>query len=623
MKFDAFFGGSYESQAITADCERTINWYPEVLQSQGATARRVLYPTPGVEVIPLVGAPGFPTLTVQASPGRAHYSVNGREFAVIGDMFYEFSRSGILSASQISGDPVDGLPATISYNGDGGAQLFVTAGGNGYSVDISTTPSTAIAPIAALAGKAHFGAHLDGYFLTLDTSTSTLYVSDLYDGTTWDTGGTFAQRSLGSDRWRSMAVNGRTVWLFGEYTSEPWHNTGERFPFAPAPAGVIEFGISSPWSAKVLGNTIFWQGNSRNGRICVLRASGYAPEVVSTYPLEKAMQGYQSITTAVADAYTDAGHSFYLLNFDLDGVTWALDAETGLWHERGTWNPASNAYSAWRPRFYAYAFGEHRMLDTSNGNVYRMSSDLNRDVDGRLIRRLRRAPAINEENARVFYSALELDIEPGLGLQAGHVGFQAIPVITTVSGEVTLDGDPVPDVEVIVEVDGVDVGTTTTDEDGEYELEGVPDGEVTAHAFIEIDDVFYCAEDTGTATGTGVFTSPGTLVLNLTLSVCGLSASFTAVSTGAFGPDSGTLTLTPTVTNGSGDYSYLWTAWTEHGGTENAPDFTSTDEIGIWEWLYDIAEDGICTGEAKLIVTDNATGASVISGPDPWTWQCV
>ncbi|MEK9723026.1 MAG: carboxypeptidase-like regulatory domain-containing protein, partial [Rhodospirillaceae bacterium] len=406
--------------------------------------------------------------------------------------------------------------------------------------------------------------------------------------------------------------------------SVPWGYSGARFPFAPARAGVGIYGSAAPWTAVTRGVAVIWLATSRDGKVCVVRASGFTPQVISTYPLEMRMQDYRGIAEAVADGYSDAGHSFYLLNFDREDVpTLAWDSETGIWSERGTWVPESNRWASWRPRFYANAFGEHRMLDTSNGNLYRMSSDLVRDVDSRLIRRLRRAPGLVDENKRAFYSSFELDLEPGLGEEHGHVSFQAIPVITTVSGEVTLDGDPVPDVEIIIEVDGEEVGTTTTDEDGEYEVEGVPDGEVTVHAVVEVDGEYYCAEDVGTATGTGVFTSPGTLVLNLTLSVCGLSASFTAISSGAFGDQVGVLTLTPTVTNGSGDYSYLWTAWTEHGGTEEAPDFTSTDEIGIWTPLYEIAFSGICNGEAKLIVTDNATGASVISGPDAWTWECI
>jgi hypothetical protein len=44
-----------------------------------------------------------------------------------------------------------------------------------------------------------------------------------------------------------------------------------------------------------------------------------------------------------------------------------------------------------------------------------MGSDLYTDVGGTEIRRVRRSPAIMDENRRVFYSSLELDLEPGLG----------------------------------------------------------------------------------------------------------------------------------------------------------------------------------------------------------------
>ena len=60
------------------------------------------------------------------------------------------------------------------------------------------------------------------------------------------------------------------------------------------------------------------------------------------------------------------------------------------------------------------------MLDGGTPTVYRMASNLVTDVDGREIRRMRRAPAISRENQRVFYAAFELDLENGLGTLAGQ-----------------------------------------------------------------------------------------------------------------------------------------------------------------------------------------------------------
>jgi hypothetical protein len=66
------------------------------------------------------------------------------------------------------------------------------------------------------------------------------------------------------------------------------------------------------------------------------------------------------------------------------------------------------------------AFGEHRMLDASTGALYRIGREFGTDVDSRPIRRMRRAPGLTAENQRVFYSAFELDLEPGLGTATGQ-----------------------------------------------------------------------------------------------------------------------------------------------------------------------------------------------------------
>lgn len=626
MRFDGFFGGSYESRAVTADAEKTINWYPELLQSSAAPSRAVLYPTPGVEEI----------YTAVDSPGRAHLAIGGREFAMLGTVLYEFDVAGsVLTSTDLGGSASDGNPATITSNGPGGGQILITSGGNAWYVDITTTPLSAT-PITALNDKAHFGGFVDGYFVALDTNTSKLYVSELNDGATWNTGTEFAQRSLAPDPLKAMKVAGRTVWLFGEQTSEPWINTGARFPFAPAIAGVVNYGIAAPWSAETLGDSIIWLATSRDGRIAVVRAQGFAPQVISTYPLEMKIQEFKGIAEAVADAYSDAGHSFYLLNFDREDVpTLAWDAETGIWCERGTWIPESNRYTSWRPRFYAFAFGEHRMLDTSNGNLYRISSNLVRDVDGRLIRRLRRAPGLVDENKRAFYSSFELDLEPGLGRADGHVGFWMYATATDVIGFVEdAQGDEVPGAEVVVELDGDIVCETTTDETGTYECPGLPDGAVTVTVSAQDDDGnWLCGTDTGTAAGhaAGYYTwtqfgSRGTraqIIVDIVLNACSLAADFSVVTAGGLNPGEGTMTGTPTVTGGSGQYTYLWLGWTEYAGDEDQPDFTSTDEVAVWEPLWDIAASGICDGNLKLFVVDAVTAEAVEVGPKAWTWNCV
>jgi hypothetical protein len=268
---------------------------------------------------------------------------------------------------------------------------------------------------------------LDGYFLALNTSNSTMYISNLLDGTTWITGSQFAQRSIAPDPWKSMKVLGRYIWLFGEQTSEVWYDTGSgSFPFAPYPSGLIPYGIAAPFSAAIIDGSLIWLGASRTGNVFVLRAAGFAAEVVSDYPRENTFRGYATISDAVADTYNDLGHSFYLLTFPTQNITWAWDVKVNSWSERGTWISEQNIFSSWRPRWHAMAFGQHRMLDSSGGSVYQMSSTIGTDIGGRPVRRLRSAPGLLVDahdfyhlspmpSQRIYYGAFELALEPGLG----------------------------------------------------------------------------------------------------------------------------------------------------------------------------------------------------------------
>lgn len=397
MKFDAFFGGSNESQAFTGDQERTVNWFPAVIEPTGI---RALLPTPGVTTLD----------TVALGSGRAHAVADGREFAVIGAALYEINAAGV--ATSRGAVALDSNPATISYNGQAGGQLLITSGTNAYTFTLATN---VLAQVAALDGLATQGGHVDGYFLVIDTATSTLYVSALRDGTSWTTGTDYARRSLAPDPWEAMSTCGRLVYLPGAETTEIWHDTGDRFPFAPYPSNVIDYGIAAPFSMRAVGSDPIWLATTRTGRRCVVRANPGGAQAISTPALECKLETYSNLSAATADTYAECGHVFYLLNFDRDKVTWAYDVTTGLWSERGTWQPNDMEYRAWRPRYYAHAFGEHRMLDAESREIYRMGADLTTDVGGLAIRRLRRAPYIGQENRRVFHNYFELLLDAGLG----------------------------------------------------------------------------------------------------------------------------------------------------------------------------------------------------------------
>lgn len=401
MEYPNFVGPTNESHSFTADQEDTVNFYPEQ-QQYGSTVRWALCPVPGVE-----------ELSAHASgSGRAHFFNDDREFAVIGTDVIEVSQDG-LTLTDRGNVSMGGNPATISSNGDGGGQLFITSGDNGYVYDLGTDVLT---QVAALNGIATMGDQLDGYFIALDAATSKVYASDLTDGTTWSTGTSFAQRSGAPDPWVSIKVNGQYIWKFGQQTSEVWYdNAGVPYPFTRHPSGTIQYGIAAPFSAAVADGSMIWLGASATGNGFVLRAAGFTPEVISTPAVQFLINGFSTIDDAEADVLNYLGHTFYRIHFPSENKTLAYDLQSGQWFKWMTWISEDNDFVAARARWHVFAFGEHRALDSQTGSVYRVTKDVLVDVDGRELRRLRRAPALLQENGRVFYPGFELMCDVGLG----------------------------------------------------------------------------------------------------------------------------------------------------------------------------------------------------------------
>jgi hypothetical protein len=415
-----FLGPSYVAQSPLADGEQTMNWYAEPAQVPGQTGPMALYPTPGVTAL----------VTGADAPGRAMIAVKDRTFCVLGQTFFELTISGgvyTLTSRNASVPMVDdGKPATISWNGDGGGELFITSGNYGY---LFTLSSNAFAQVRdpAVDGGTTMGTQLDGYFIALDTDTSTIYISDLLDGTTWDAT-QFQQRSIESDPWVSLAVLNRQLWLLGSLTSEVWFNSGATpFPFEPHPSGLVMYGCAAPYSTVVTGDTLLWLAATKDGIGQVMQTSDFTPDVVSSFAVSTALAGYGTIDDAIGDSYSEIGHTFYVLNFPTEQKTWGFDVTPNMdlsspqrWAQRGTWISENNDYEAWHPCYSTYQNDELLILDRTSGVLYRLSHTVGTDVDSREIRRIRRAPSLFQENQVLRVSAFELFLEPGLGLATGQ-----------------------------------------------------------------------------------------------------------------------------------------------------------------------------------------------------------
>lgn len=363
---------------MNVDAERSINLYPEVVDSGTPKVKTWLVGTPGLRGYLNFGQN-------HGGPVRALYALNGRAFAVVGMVFYEFfaNRKAIWRGDVA----VDGNPASICSNGTAGNQIFIVSGGHGYIFRLDDNSYVELGTDPAIVNPNYLytpnfpypcamGAFLDGYFIGLLAHSRQFRLSALEDGTSWD-GLDVGEVSDAADDLRALAVTHRELWLFGEHSTHPWYNSGvASFPFQPISGVYIEHGILAPYSVVMLDNTLFWLGSDRLGTGIVWRANGYTPQRVSTHAVEYWLKQKGRLDRSIAYAYQDEGHSFYHLYVPDAETSWTYDVATGFWHERATWDPDELRWEPHLSRCHCYAFGRHLVGDRSSGQVYEMSLDL-------------------------------------------------------------------------------------------------------------------------------------------------------------------------------------------------------------------------------------------------------
>lgn len=274
---------------------------------------------------------------------------------------------------------------------------------------LNVTPQLSGTPI-----KAEFS---DDFFIVQIADSDKFQMSQVLDGTTWP-GLLVNEVSVFADNIVSIIVNHREPWVMGVLRSQPYQDTGSAEVFDVIPGTLIEKGCAATFVPCRIDNSIFWVDQDERGALSAWRSNGYTPQRVSTYAVETDLgtNSQANIQSMTSYAYEDAGHLFWVLYVPNSNWSWCFDVVEGLWHKRASWNPQS---ATWGPHFswnHTYAFGIHLVGDWNSGNLYQMSMSNLKDTAGN-IERLRRTPAILNENDRIYHAELMVDFDTGLGPQ--------------------------------------------------------------------------------------------------------------------------------------------------------------------------------------------------------------
>lgn len=394
-------GATSQQRSLPFNAERTINFFP-------------VYDKEGKESAALYGTPGLSAFaTAGASAGRGCFpAANGRAFVVTGSEVRELFSGGT--------NNLIGTLSTSSGNvsiDENGLQLAICDGTFVYIFTYATNVFVKVSDpdLPSPAGAITF---IDGYFVVNQVGTGKFYISSLYDGLTWSALDFATAESSPDNLLRPINAVGQ-LWLLGDKTGEIWTNTGaSAFPFERISGAKMEVGILAPHTAVPVDNSLFWVGKDNIGSGIVYRAQGFAPQRISTEPIEILLRQATSPSTLRAYTYQEDGHSFYVITGGGLPTSPVYDISTQIWHERAFLN-TSGQFEPHLGQSGMFAFNKQLVVSRNNGAVYEMSLSYYSD-NGVAIASERVYTHLSNENQRRRFNQLEIAMETGVGLQTGQ-----------------------------------------------------------------------------------------------------------------------------------------------------------------------------------------------------------
>lgn len=414
-----FVGAAYEAPSIYQDAQECINFRPEIDPTKQPGARGIvaLYPTPGLTKELQFDNPqevrGLFTLSgdqyMIAVCGPKVYRVNTSFVATqIGTLA---TSSGIVSISE-NNTSADGL---IAYIVDGINRYVYVVGTNTFSTLPSTDGPWQGATIVD---------NIDNYNIYNEPGTQNWAATDL--ASQYSTTAYYGTKDGYADTLVALIAHRRQVYLLGEVTCEVWTDTGNiiqgiiSFPFSRVPGTSMQSGCAAPFSISRLDENFCFVAKDTRGNSTIEVINGYTFQKISTHAVEQTLVN-QIVSDARAYTYQIEGHEIYVVTFPSigNGLTWAFDLATQQWHKWLSWNSATAEYGRHRSNCHAYFANKNIVGDYENGKLYSLQNAIYTE-DGAMIRRVRRAPHLTTDLQRQYFDELQIQFQPGVGLNDGQ-----------------------------------------------------------------------------------------------------------------------------------------------------------------------------------------------------------
>lgn len=357
-----FVGNPNNRDTVTSKDQRFVNAYFDVVTN--AEGQKYYY---------LVKRPGYALHSAPsaAANGRGCYSWRGDLYSVWGNKIYKNTSDLGVTLGGTSG--ICGIAETrpgaatqyLSIND--GLKLYAIAT-DGTVTTVTTIPNPNTSDLV----------YFDQYLFT-STTNNAVYQSNADDPTTWD-GSKFITGQMYNGSGVGLAMQSNMLLALSDRHVQAFYDA------ANASGSVLtnieqaaqQIGCAAQDSIVFDENMVIWVSNSNSGGYSVVKMTGAANvERISTSGIERILRGEgTSISSAVGNWITIAGHTFYLLKLASANRTLVFDVDNELWLE---WQSSDGSSALPFVSFTQHSntlIGQH----ATNGSLYTFSEGTYQDA---------------------------------------------------------------------------------------------------------------------------------------------------------------------------------------------------------------------------------------------------
>ncbi len=352
-------GPSSRNSAIQVNPQRTINMYLR-REAPGAKVPFTLRHTPGL-ILKNTGTSGVGRTNGTEWGGRSWFIIGGKLTGID-------SNGGITEVGTLL------TASSRCVIAAGVTHLLIVDGTYGYAYDGTTFTSNIQTVDPDFPSNPTHAKYIDGFFIVNAAGTGNFYKSASENPVAagWNAL-EFEVASAAPDNILAMEVHDRDLYAMGQYTIQPYTNTGDTdFPFSPYP-NTLQAGVLAPYSPVDSKLGIPFLACTKEGDVSVELLAGNSLTTISDADVHDRLGDLTGLSGAIGSIYTQKNHTFYCLTFPADNLTLCCDLTNGfLWHDRSSL--VDSVAGRWRVNGLGYLSGNKvYAVDYLTARLYELS----------------------------------------------------------------------------------------------------------------------------------------------------------------------------------------------------------------------------------------------------------